>query len=62
MEVAHQHLLNLGGSSGAGGGADVGSVSVPPSKAIGCGGEVALGGCSLSESASWFEEVVEVTA
>jgi len=54
--------LNLGGSSGAGGGADVGSVSVPPSKAIGCGGEVALGGCSLSESASWFEEVVEVTA
>ena len=40
----------------------MGSVSVPPSKAIGYGGEVALGGCSLSESTSWFEEDVEVTA
>ena len=48
-------------NSGAGGGADVSSVSIPPSKAIGCEGEVVLGGCSLSESASWLEEDVEVT-
>ena len=40
----------------------MGSVSVPPSKAVGWGGEVGLGGCSLSESTSWFEEEVEVTA
>ena len=40
----------------------MGSVSVPPSKVVGCEGEVVLGGCSLSESASWLEEDVEVTA
>ena len=40
----------------------MGTVSVPPSKAICCGGEVALGGCSLSELAPWFEEDMEVTA
>ena len=40
----------------------MGSVSVPPSKAVGCEGEVALGRCSLSGPASWLEEDVEVTA
>ena len=40
----------------------MGSVSVPPSKAIGCRGEVALGGCSLSESVSGLEVDAEVTA
>ena len=39
----------------------MGSDSTPPSKASCCGGEVALGGCSLCDSAPWLEEEVEVT-
>jgi len=39
----------------------VGSDSTPPFKASYWGGEVALGGCSLRDSAPWLEEEVEVT-
>ena len=38
----------------------MGSVPSPPSKVIWWGGELALGGFSLSESAPWEEDVVEV--
>ena len=49
------------GSSGAGGRTPTGSASNPPSWCIDWGGELALGGSSLKDSAPWEEEVAEAT-